>query len=175
MKHIIQYVGAGVVALGLSLSPAWALTQDEARAEIEKHAAERQLNAKDRAAALETLSALVQKGVPVERAYEVVETAIDKDIKGPEFADIVKYIEARRDEGATADTAAAEAVSRIEHEAMHEMRDYADQRDLRETMDIPGSMGGNEVGAGAGAGAGAGGGGPDMGGGVGAGAGAGAR
>ena len=51
MKHIIQ-LGAGVLALSMGLATAWAQTQDEARVEIQKHADEKGLNAKDRTAAV---------------------------------------------------------------------------------------------------------------------------
>ena len=163
MKHIIQ-LGAGVLALSMGLATAWAQTQDEARVEIQKHADEKRLNAEDRTAAVETLNALVQKGVPVERAYEVVEAAINKDIKGPELADIAKYIQDRRDEGVTADAAAAETVSHIERDTMQGAMHDTMQGTMRETG-AGGGMGGSEAGAGAGAGAG----GPDMGGGFGAG------
>ena len=169
MKHIIQ-LGAGVLALSMGLATAWAQTQDEARVEIQKHADEKGLNAKDRTAAVETLNTLVQKGVPVERAYEVVEAAINKDIKGPELADIAKYIQDRRDEGVTADAAAAETVSHIERDTMQGAMHDTMQGTMRDTMQgtmretgAGGGMGGSEAGAGAGAG------GPDMGGGFGAG------
>jgi len=154
-KSLIQYAVAGALTFSLGLSSAWALTEDEAHVQIEKHAAEKRLDAEDRAAAFKTLNALVQMGVPVERAYDVVEAAIDKDIKGPELADITKYIEDRHDAGTTMDAAAAEAVSRIEHETFP-------------TVDTPASsaiemsrsgvgMGGSEAGAGAGMGMGMGG------------------
>ncbi|WP_346926437.1 hypothetical protein [uncultured Arthrobacter sp.] len=177
MKSVIQYAVAGALSMGLGLSSAWALTEGEARAEIEKHAAEKRLDAKDRVAAVKTLDVLVQKGVPVKRAYEVVESAIDKGAKGPKLAEIAKHVEDRRKDGVSAEAAAAEALGRIQRETTRDhARDYTDQREASRTMEIPApsamDMSGSGMGMGgtaAGAGAGAGAGGPDMGGGFGAG------
>ena len=75
-----------------------AVTLDEAKAEVEKQATERNLTSADKSQAVTTLQGLVEKGVPVDHAYSVVETCIDQGIKGKELAEIAKSIESAKPE-----------------------------------------------------------------------------
>lgn len=186
MKNFMQYVGAGVLTLGLGLAPAWAFSEKDARAELEKHAVDARLASKDRSAALSALSALVSKGVPVEQAYEIVEAGIDKGMTAKEFGDMSKYVETRREQGASVKAAANELASRIEQREaaqQNHARDHAnfeknDMSSVRGMMDAHGQ--GNNVGGHGGVEVGGGQGGLQAGGGhggidAGAGAGAGGR
>lgn len=114
MKHVLQYVGAGVLTLGLGLAPAWAFSEKDARAELEQHAADARLASKDRSAALSALSALVSEGVPLEQAYDIVEAGIDNGMTAKEFGDMSKYVETRREQGTSVKAAANELAARIE-------------------------------------------------------------
>lgn len=153
-KRIVQYVVAGTLTLGMSL-PAWALTEAEARIGIEQQAANQQLDTDDRTAAVEAMSTLVQKGMPVERAYELVEAAIAKGVRGPQFADFAKYVENRGNVDTTEGEPAVEAVSHFQRETAREMRDQArDYAEQRETLDVSGpaaAMGDREMGGSLGA------------------------
>jgi FKBP-type peptidyl-prolyl cis-trans isomerase len=84
---------------------AFALTMDEAKANIDKQATEKKLGAKDHSQAVTTLQGLVDKGVPVEHAYRVVDASINQGIKGKDLAKIASSIEhtapAARTEAAT--------------------------------------------------------------------------
>lgn len=90
---------------------AFALTLDEAKGNIDKQAVEKKLGAKDHSQAVATLQGLVDKGVPIEHAYAVVNASINEGIKGRELAGIAKSIEAT-DQKARGDGAsvAAEAL-----------------------------------------------------------------
>ncbi|MCL4476991.1 MAG: hypothetical protein M1508_12325 [Nitrospirae bacterium] len=70
-----------------------AVTLDEAKTQVEKHATDKKLNARERAEAVEVLKGLVEKGVPVEHASKVVDACIDKGIRGKELSNIAKSIE----------------------------------------------------------------------------------
>ncbi len=92
---------------------AFALTLDEAKTNIDKWASEKRLGAKDHSQAVATLQGLVNKGVPVEHAYQVVEASVNHGVKGRDLAGIAKSIEsvgpaARRD-------AASVAANAIQH------------------------------------------------------------
>ena len=54
----------------------------------------RSLNAKDHSQAVTTLQGLVDKGVPVDHAYRVVEASINQGMKGKDLAEVAKSIEA---------------------------------------------------------------------------------
>ncbi len=69
-----------------------ALTIDEAKAQIEKQAAEKRLTTQEQTAAVENLQKLVQNGVPVEHAAKVVNAGINAGIKGKELAAITQSI-----------------------------------------------------------------------------------
>lgn len=71
-----------------------ALTLNEAKANIDKRATEKNLDAKDHSQATATLQGLVDKGVPVERASRVVEASINQGTKGRDLAEVAKSIEA---------------------------------------------------------------------------------
>ncbi|MDI6727327.1 MAG: hypothetical protein QMD44_00205 [Thermodesulfovibrionales bacterium] len=75
-----------------------AITLDEAKAKVEKQATERNLTSADRSEAVTTLQGLVEKGVPVEHAYNVVDACINQGIKGKELAEIAKSIESAKPE-----------------------------------------------------------------------------
>ena len=75
-----------------------AITIDEAKAKVEKEATERNLTSADRSEAVTTLQGLVEKGVPVEHAYNVVDASINQGIKGKELAEIAKSIESAKPE-----------------------------------------------------------------------------
>ncbi len=87
---------SGIFAAGILLSgaAAFALTMDEAKANIDKQASAKKLGAGDHSQAVATLQGLVDKGVPIEHAYRVVEASINQGIKGKELAGIAKSIEA---------------------------------------------------------------------------------
>jgi hypothetical protein len=72
---------------------AFALTMDEAKANIDKQAMDKKLGAKDHSQAVTTLQGLVDKGVPVEHAYRVVEASINQGMKGKDLAEVAKSIE----------------------------------------------------------------------------------
>ena len=103
MKKLLTIiVTGGILLFGVS---AFALTMDEAKANIDKQATEKKLGAKDHSQAVTTLQGLVDKGVPVEHAYRVVDASINQGIKGKDLAKIATSIEhtgpAARTEAAT--------------------------------------------------------------------------
>lgn len=107
-KLFMTVVMGSILMFGVS---AFALTLDEAKANIDKQATEKNLGAKDHSQAVATLQGLVDKGVPVEHAYRVVEASINQGMKGKDLAEVAKSIEhagpgARKD----AATVAADAI-----------------------------------------------------------------
>jgi len=111
VKTLLTIIVTGSILLfGAS---AFALTMDEARTNIDKQATEKKLGPKDHSQAVTTLQGLVDKGVPVEHAYRVVEASINQGMKGKDLAEIARTIEragpeARKD-------AASIAVHAIRH------------------------------------------------------------
>lgn len=161
MNKFIQMTGAGILMLGLGLSSAFAMTEVEARAAVSEHAKASKWEDKHRTEAVNTLNKLMQDGVPVDKAYDVVNACIDKGIRGADLAKIAKDIDTRMDKGASAETAVKEAMSRIELSTTRDGRDQAKdaKRDTRDTAreharDHARDQGGSGYGAGTGAGAG---------------------
>jgi hypothetical protein len=111
MKKLLTAIITGsILMFGTA---AFALTLDEAKANIDKQATEKKLDAKDHSQATATLQGLVDKGVPVEHASRVVETSINQGMKGKDLAEVAKSIEAVRP-GARKD-AATVAADAIQH------------------------------------------------------------
>jgi hypothetical protein len=92
---------------------AFALTMDEAKTNIDKQATEKKLGARDHSQAVGALQGLVDKGVPVEHAYAVVEASVNQGIKGKDLAAIARSIEAVGPAGRT--DAASMATEAIQH------------------------------------------------------------
>ena len=82
---------ASILMIGTA---AFALTLDEAKANVDKQATEKKLSARDHSQATATLQGLVDKGVPVEHASRVVEASINQGMKGKDLAEVAKSIEA---------------------------------------------------------------------------------
>lgn len=92
MNKVLMTIVAGSILLFGTTS--FALTLDEARANIDKQAMAKKLDAKDHSQATAMLQTLVEKGVPVEHAYRVVDAAINQGIKGKDLAEVARSIEA---------------------------------------------------------------------------------
>jgi hypothetical protein len=113
-KMLKKFLMIGVIGSILMFeAAAFALTLDEAKTNIDKQALERKLEAKEHSQAVATLQGLVDKGIPVEHAYRVVEASINQGIKGKELAEVAKSLEhagpaARKD-------AASVAANAIQH------------------------------------------------------------
>ncbi len=109
LRKLLVTIIAGIMLL--FSAAAFALTLDEARGNVDKQATEKKLGAKDHSQAVATLQRLVDKGVPVEHAFAVVNASINAGIKGRELAAIAKSIE-KTDQKSRADGAsvAAEAL-----------------------------------------------------------------
>ncbi len=90
-KSIITFIAGAMLLFGGTV---FALTLDEAKADIDRHATEKKLGAADHSQATTVLQELVNKGVPVEHAYNVVNAAINEGIRGKDLAAIAKSIEA---------------------------------------------------------------------------------
>lgn len=75
-----------------------AITIDEAKAKVEKQATDKKLTVSEKAESVTVLGNLVEKGVPVEHAYNVVEACISQGIRGKELAEIAKSIESAKPE-----------------------------------------------------------------------------
>jgi hypothetical protein len=111
VKKLLTIIVTGSILLfGVS---AFALTMDEAKANIDKQATEKKLGAKDHSRAVTTLQGLVDKGVPVEHAYRVVDASINQGIKGKDLANIATSIEHTAPAART--EAAAVAADAIQH------------------------------------------------------------
>ncbi len=109
-KLSIAVVTGSLLMLGTA---AFALTLDEAKTNIDRQASEKKLNAQDHSQAVTVLQGLVDKGVPVEHAYSVVEASINQGIKGQQLAEIAKSIEAAGPSaGKNAATVATQAIQR---------------------------------------------------------------
>ena len=92
MKKLLTVIMTGsILMFGTAV---FALTLDEAKANIDKQATEKKLDASDRSRATATLQDLVDKGVPVEHASRVVEASINQGMKGKDLAAVAKSIEA---------------------------------------------------------------------------------
>lgn len=159
MNKFMQMTGVGILTLGLGLSSASAMTEVEARAAVSEHAKASKWEDKYRTEAVNTLNKLMQDGVPVDKAYAVVNACIDKGIRGSDLAKIAKDIDTRMDKGASAETAVKDAMSRIEQYATHDGRDQARDAAREQTRDHGGmgsgygaGAGGSEMGGGAGSG-----------------------
>jgi hypothetical protein len=109
MKKVLTTLVTGSILL-FSMT-AFALTENEAKTNIDRQAAEKKLNAQDHSQAVNTLQGLVDKGVPVDHAYRVVEASINQGRKGQDLAEVARSIEAA-EPGARKDAAlvAAEAI-----------------------------------------------------------------
>jgi hypothetical protein len=111
VKKLLTIIMTGSILLfGVS---AFALTMDEAKANIDKQATEKKLGAKEHSQAVATLQGLVDKGVPVEHAYRVVDASINQGIKGKDLAKIATSIE--HTEPAARTEAATVAADAIQH------------------------------------------------------------
>jgi hypothetical protein len=110
MKKILMTIMTGSILIFGTTT--FALTLDEARANIDKQATEKKLDAKDNSQATATLQGLVDKGVPVEHGYRVVDAAINQGMKGKDLAEVARSIEAA---GGARKDAAAVAADAIEH------------------------------------------------------------
>lgn len=163
MNKFMQMTGVGILTLGLGLSTASAMTEVEARAAVNEHAKASKWEDKYRTEAVNTLSKLIQDGVPVDMAYDVVNACIDKDIRGSDLAQVARDIDTRMDKGASAETAVQDAMSRIEQHATHDGRDQARDAAREQTREQTHDHSGMGSGHGAGAG------GSEMGGGAGSG------
>ena len=164
MNKFMQMTGVGILTLGLGLSSAFAMTEDEARLAVGEHAKASKWEDKYRTEAVNTLNKLMQDGVPVDKAYAVVNACIDKGIRGSDLAKIAKDIDTRMDKGVSAETAVKDAMSRIEQRATRDGRDQARdaKRETRDTAreharDHAREHGGSGYGSGVGARVGAGG------------------
>jgi hypothetical protein len=92
MKKLVTIIVTGSILLvGMT---AFALTVDEAKNNIDRQATEKKLNAQDRSQAVKTLQGLVDKGLPVDHAYRVVEASINQGMKGKDLAEVARSIEA---------------------------------------------------------------------------------
>lgn len=159
MNKFIQAMGVGILTLGLGLSSAFAMSEDEARAAVSEHAKAGKWEDKYRTEAVNTLNKLIQDGVPVDKAYDVVNACIDKGIRGSDLAQVAKDIDIRMDKGVSAEAAVKDAMSRIEQYATHDRRDQARDAAREQTHDHGGmgsgygaGAGGSEMGGGAGSG-----------------------
>ncbi len=110
MKKILMVIAMGSILIFGATT--FALTLDEARANIDKQSTEKKLDAKDHSQATATLQGLVDKGVPVEHAFRVVEASINQGIKGKDLAEIARSIETA---GGAKKDAAAVAADALEH------------------------------------------------------------
>jgi len=108
-KLLITIVAVSTLIFGTT---AFALTLDEAKANIDKQATEKKLDARDHSQATATLHSLVEKGVPVEHAYRVVEASMDQGMKGKDLAAVARSIEAA---GGAKKEAAEVAAQAIQH------------------------------------------------------------
>jgi hypothetical protein len=92
MKKLVTTIVTGSILLvGMT---AFALTVDEAKTNIDRQATEKKLNAQDHSHAVKTLQSLVDKGLPVDHAYRVVEASINQGMKGKDLAEVARSIEA---------------------------------------------------------------------------------
>lgn len=92
MKKLVTIIVTGSILLvGMT---AFALTVDEAKTNIDRQATEKKLNAQDHSQAVKTLQSLVDKGLPVDHAYRVVEASINQGMKGKDLAEVARSIEA---------------------------------------------------------------------------------
>ena len=154
MNKFMQMTGVGILTLGLGLSSAFAMTEDEARLAVGEHAKASKWEDKYRTEAVNTLNKLMQDGVPVDKAYDVVKACIDAGIRGPDLAKIAKDIDTRMDKGVSAETAVKEAMSRIEQRATRDGRDQAKDAKRDTAREHAREHGGSGHGSGSGVGAG---------------------
>jgi hypothetical protein len=110
MKRLLMTILTGSILIFGTTT--FALTLDEAKANIDKQATEKKLDAKDHSQATATLQGLVAKGVPVEHASRMVEAAMNQGIKGKDLADVARSIETA---GGAKKDAAALAAEAIQH------------------------------------------------------------
>jgi hypothetical protein len=108
-KLLITIVAVSTLISGTT---AFALTLDEAKANIDKQATEKKLDAKDHSQATATLRDLVEKGVPVDHASRVVEASMDQGMKGKDLAEVARFIE---EAGGAKKEAAEIAAQAIQH------------------------------------------------------------
>lgn len=133
MNKFMQMTGVGILTLGLGLSSAFAMTEVEARAAVSEHAKASKWEEKHRSEAVNVLNQLMQEGVSVDQAYEVVNACIHKNIRGTDLAQVAKDIDTRMDKGASAETAVKEAMSRIEQRATRDGREQVQNDKAKET------------------------------------------
>jgi hypothetical protein len=111
MKKVLTTLMTGSILLfGMT---AFALTENEAKTNIDRQATAKKLNAQDHSQAVKTLQGLVDNGVPVDHAYRVVEASINQGMKGQDLAEVARSIEAAGP-GARKD-AATVAADAIQH------------------------------------------------------------
>lgn len=148
MNKFIQTMGVGILTLGLGLSSAFAMSEDEARTAVSEHAKASKWEDKYRTEAVNTLNKLIQDGVPVDKAYDVVNACIDKGIRGPDLAQVAQDIDARMDKGTSAEAAVKEAMNRIEQRATRDGRDQARDAAREHAREHARDHGGSGYGAG---------------------------
>lgn len=172
--NFIKTIGAGVLALGVSL-PVWAdMTKEQAIAKIEAGLSQAQRE-RDRDQYTTAVEALMRSGVAPEKCVELVTSALARDVPVTEVAALARDVEARaQDDKAQAEQyareqfASAESRQEARDETSHALRQDM-QQDMRQDIGSPvhseHSYGGSGVGSGIGSG--------DFAGGAGAGAGSG--
>lgn len=160
----LKMIGAGILALGVSL-PVWAdMSKEEVVAKIEADLSQAQ-RAQDHDQRVTAVEALLRAGVAPEKCVEIVKSALAHDVPVAEVTKLAREVESR----AHADKAKAEQYAR-ERFASAEKR-HAASHPLRNEIASPtqGEHGGSGMGSGMGTGFGGG----DLTGGAGAGIGSG--
>lgn len=164
MKHL-KVIGAGILALGISL-PVWAdMTKEEVVAKIEAGLSQAQ-RARDHDQHVTAVEALLRAGIAPEKSVDIVKSALARNVPVAEVAMLAREVENR----ARDDKARAEQYAR-EHFASAGRRHEASHQKMRNEIGSPTRVERGPGNAGAGAGGGMGGG--SFPGGMGAGAGGG--
>lgn len=127
--------GALVLAVGLGFNSAWAMNTQEAAANISEHAQAHHFGTGEAQHAVATLQKLVAAGVPVDKAYAVVDYGIKQAIPGPVMDARVQQFEQSMQNGGSADMAASNLMDQLKQDALSADKRMGSRADAR--MDSP--------------------------------------
>ncbi len=152
IKYFLAVALLITVALGIQ-GLSMAMTVEEATADIEKKAADKGYTAKEVKHATETLTHLMEEGIPVEHACEVVMEALEKGIKGKEMREAAhEYSEAVSSEGLSHKEAMetmCPSCPMSDHTMDHRMDTDVTDHQMDHSMDHDMGISGDNIGSGA--------------------------
>lgn len=111
----LKVAAAVALAMGLTMSNSWALTEDEAMSKVATLVSEvKALEQSDRAQIRSMVNQLIESGVPADQAYVTAETCVAQGIQGKSLVQLNQDIQTQIAKGADASAAVEVIMGNIE-------------------------------------------------------------